>query len=366
MARSSKLSAQKAPQEPTEKLLAAILDDALKAAAMPFDEWWVLSRLPLQSLAIPIDAGREHRVAQVGVDAAHRLTEQEWRNGESYRQTIARSSEFDKLSFRAIGQTLSQCQSHLPVGKSDDEPLDDTFFAAMAAHYARILEQFAQIARRTTDRHIPCHLFHTDQAVPAFSVGPVQFLPRSDWIARYVTNAAALAYILEVELRKVRFDDFRDQALGQNSNRDLHEAWDVLASLRDFGWVATVRLEGHDLIQSHQKASIIVGLAIDAIGLRFQVEDARRLAKAGRQHLFSEDRLATSAEGHFLKGWSMQVPGLGSAPGALAGKMNAERPFLDAAGKVLQAYVQSRQTGPGSASGRALGKRALLGGRSPT
>ncbi|WGD51166.1 hypothetical protein QA641_37650 [Bradyrhizobium sp. CB1650] len=110
-----------------------------------------------------------------------------------------------------------------------------------------------------------------------------------------MTNTAALAHVLEIDERKVHFDDFRDRALGRNSNRDLHEAWDVLASLRDFGSIVTVRVEGHDLIQSHQKASIIVSLAIDAIG--FQVEDARRLAKTGRQHLYSEDRLAISAEG---------------------------------------------------------------------
>jgi hypothetical protein len=104
-------------------------------------------------------------------------------------------------------------------------------------------------------------------------------------------------------------------------------------------------MEGHELRQSHHKASIIVGLAIDAIGLRFQVEDARRFAKVGRQHLFSEDRLATSPDGSFLRGWSAQMPGLGSAPGALVAKMRAERPFLDAAGKLLHAYVQGRQTG---------------------
>ena len=68
-------------------------------------------------------------------------------------------------------------------------------------------------------------------------------------------------------------------------------------SLRNFEWVATIKMKGHELSQSHQKATIIVGLAIDLIGLRFQVEDARRFTKAGRQHLFAEDRLATSDNG---------------------------------------------------------------------
>lgn len=40
-----------------------------------------------------------------------------------------------------------------------------------------------------------------------------------------------------------------------------------------------------------------------------------------------------------------ELPGLGGPPGALAAKMVAEQPFLDAAGKVLEAYVSARNTG---------------------
>jgi hypothetical protein len=104
-------------------------------------------------------------------------------------------------------------------------------------------------------------------------------------------------------------------------------------------------MSGHELRQSHDKALIITGLVIDAIGLRFQMEDARRFTKAGRQHLYSEKRLATSPEGALLGGSSVQMPGLGAEPGALAAKMAAERPFLDAASKVLDVYVKGRQTG---------------------
>jgi hypothetical protein len=88
-----------------------------------------------------------------------------------------------------------------------------------------------------------------------------------------------------------------------------------------------------------------VGLGIDAIGLRFQVEDARRLVKAERRHLFAEGHLATSTTGTFVHGSSVQMPGLASAPGALAAKIAAERLFLDTAGHVREVYVQGRQNG---------------------
>ncbi|SMF70868.1 hypothetical protein SAMN02982917_3949 [Azospirillum oryzae] len=312
---------------------------------MPFDEWSGLSNNPFVPLAIPIDAGRQYKVTQTGVDAAHTLAAQTWLARQDFRQTLTRP-EFDKITFHAIGQTIFDCRAHLSDEHgAPDAQVGPDFYAAVARDFSKNVDRLADAARSDVDRHIPCHLFHGDQAVPAFAVGPIEFLPRADWIARYVRDPTQLAHIQRVETRAVSYSDFREQALQVGSDRDLYRAWEILSSLRNFEWVATIRMRGHALSQSHQKASVLVGLAIDAIGLRFQVEDARRFTKAGRQHLFGEERLATSPSGDFLRGSSMQMPGLGSAPGALAAKMAAERPFLDAAGKVLDAFVVGRQSG---------------------
>ena len=343
--RKSEMNEQKEADEAPEALLQAILSDVLETAAMPFDQWWALSKNPFVPLAIPVDIGRQYKVTQVGVDAAHKLAAQIWRARADFRQTLSRA-EFDKVAFHAVGGTILNCRAHLPedCGQGNAEAGPD-FYAAMTADLAVRLDHLADAARPDVDRHIPCHLFHVDQAVPAFAVGPVEFLPRADWISRYVREPTQLAHVQSVETRTVSYDDFRAQAFQAGSDRDLHQAWEILSALRNFEWVATVRMKGHALSQSHQKASVIVGLAIDAVGLRFQAEDARRFAKAGRQHLYSEERLATSESGAFLRGSSVQMPGLGSAPGALAAKMAAERAFLDAAGKVLTAFVEGRQIG---------------------
>lgn len=345
MARTSKHSGRPAPQETTEQLLDTILKDILRAAAMPHDDWWTLSPFPGAPLAIPVDVGREYRVTQAGVDAAHQLTDQTWRKREDFRQTIGRP-EFNKLSFRAIGESILNSRSHLASDKtSESGSTMDGVLAAMAADYVRNLDRLANAARPDVDRHIPCQLFHSDQCVPAFSVGPVEFLPREDWLARYVRDAVQLDHIRQVQNGALSYDELLRRASEKGSDRNLFGAWEILKALRNFAWVATIRMVGHELRQSHQKASIIVGLAIDAVGLRFQVEDARRFTKAGRQHLFSENRLATTTDGHFLQGASVQMPGVGAAPGALTAKMRAERPFLDAAGKVLHAYIRGRAIG---------------------
>ncbi len=347
MVRGNKLKeSKKRPGKTAEQLLETILEDVIKAAALSFEEWRSLSRSPFVSLAIPISSGEEYRVTRTGVDAAHELTRQTWQTREDLRQTVARS-EFDKFSFSAIGQTIKSSREHLPNDENiaTDTQLEDSFFAALAKDYCLYLDNLADKARPDVDQHIACHLFHSNQNVPAFAVGPVLFRPRAEWLDAFVKHPAERASIEQVEVGTLTMSKLREQALAPNSDRTLYNAWSVLNSLRGFEWVGTIRMPAHALTRSHNKASIIVSLAIDALGLRFQVEDARRFVKAGRQHLFSGDRLATSAGGTFHRGASIQMPGLGSKPGALAKKMKSERAFLDAAGCILDTYMQGRQTG---------------------
>ena len=79
---------------------------------MPEHDWQALSQFPLPPLAIPISADRQYRATQAGVDAAHQLTDQIWKEREDYRQTIEREA-FDRLSFSAIGQAIRAAHSRL-------------------------------------------------------------------------------------------------------------------------------------------------------------------------------------------------------------------------------------------------------------
>lgn len=347
MARGNKLSGHdKSLEKAPEKLFEAIVEDINQTSTMPFMDWLALSPSPFAPLAIPVSQGRQYQVTQAGVTAAYELTQQTWSSREDFRQTIKRE-EFNKLSFNAIGDTVMNRRAHLPTDFADDTTTfdSDAFFVALAADYVENLNQLADLARPDVDRHIPCHLFHDDQHVPAFSIGPVHFRPRADWINHFVTDSNEREYILQVQRGELEIGELRRLANAPGSVRTLQNALDVISSLRDFAWVATIRMAGHELSHSHDKASTIVGLAIDALGLRFQLDDARRFTKAGRQHLYAGDRLATSVTGKFLRGWSMQMPGIGARPGALVSKMAAEKPFLDAAGRLLTAYVKGRQTG---------------------
>lgn len=115
--------------------------------------------------------------------------------------------------------------------------------------------------------------------------------------------------------------------------------------MRQNSWVGTVRIAGHALEKSHEKASLIVGLAIDVLGTRFSADDACRLTKAGRAYMLGEDRLATTVCGELVYGASFIKPGLGAAPGIFAQMIEGDRAFLDAAGAILQNYLEKRDRG---------------------
>lgn len=346
MTRGNKLAAPTTPKLGVEALLEKIIDDVLTTATMSFDDWWALSKTPLVPLAIPVGPGTQYRVTQIGVDAAHTLAGMEWKARADLRQRFSRK-DYDRLAFTAIGEAVSTCRSHLPPVDPTNATAtpDDAFYKAVADDFAANLDRLAAAAGPEVDRHIPCQLFDADQGVPGFRMGPVEFLPRPDWIARYVVNPRQLALVMAVEAGVTTFADLRQKAFAAGPNHDECNAWTILSALKNNAWVGSIRLKDHALEQSHRKASTLVGLAIDAIGLRFDVQSARRFTKAGRQHLYSEERLASSPAGQFLSGSSVRMPGLGAAPGALAAKMAAEAPFLSAVGELLNAYVEGRQTG---------------------
>ena len=256
---------------------------------------------------------------------------------------------FDRLSFLAIGGSIRDVIARLPDETTDGETsgeLEPLFYEELGADFGKSLDGLVEKVGREVDQHIPCELFHADQGVPAFSVGPVDFRPRADWIDCFVKDPETRNIVERVERRELTIEEVRRQSSEPEGGRAARDAMTVNTFLRGFSWVGTARTEGHEFGQSHWKTSILVGLAIDAMGLRFHPEEARRFMRAGRGRVDVEDRLATSVDdGMLLHGWSAHVPGLGSAPGELAKRMREECKFLVAAGRILEVFVKHRQEG---------------------
>ena len=347
MTRNSRDSGEAEAEEPVEKLLEVVVADAMRARSIPDEKWWASNPSPLVPRVIRASGDREYRVTEEGLRAAHRLTEQEWWAREEFRQTIARES-FDRLSFGAIGRTIESATAHLSPESGDGEDggmTEASFYHELAKDYNRALVALADEARVDADRHIPCTLFREDQDVPAFAVGPVQFRPRSEWIGRFAPEVAERDAAQQASGGEISAEPVRDRAAHKERSQAAQNAWVVKTSLRGFSWVATIRAIGHEHKQAHRKMSMIAELAIDVVGLRFLAEDARRFSLAGRGYVHAEHGLATTLDGGLIHGSSLNLPGLASKPGALADTMKAEGGFLEAAGRILQVYVDCRQKG---------------------
>ena len=233
MSRESRIGRHRQAGELDEKLLETIVEDVIKAASMAHDDWWALSQSPLVPLAIPISAGREYRVTQAGAEAAHKLTAKNWEEREKYRQTISREA-FDRLSFRAIGKAIQNAHARLLEETGDAEGSDEVdraFYKELAADFRKTLDRLGEEARTDVDQHIPCTLFHEDQMVPAFSVGPVEFRPRADWMDCFVKDAEARNIVDRVERGELTIDDVRRRAVESESRFAARQwPWDATAS----------------------------------------------------------------------------------------------------------------------------------------
>lgn len=133
-----------------------IVEDVIKAKAMPFAEWHALSPNPPVPLAIPVSWGWQYQETQAGVDAAHTLTRQTWKSREDLRQTIDRDA-FAKLSFQGHGDTLRNIPVHLlqvPEDEHKSTVLGADFYEALAAdragHKQRLWPAMAGISFNAT------------------------------------------------------------------------------------------------------------------------------------------------------------------------------------------------------------------------
>ena len=347
MARKGRDSGQAETKETVEELLEVIVADVLRAHSIPEEERRASNPFPLVPQEIRASDDRAYPVAEEGVRAAHRLTEREWWGREEHRQTIARES-FDRLSFGAIGKALDKGPAHLPPESVDGEDggtIDAGFFEELANDYNEALAVLADKVRVDADRHIPCTLFREDQDVPAFAVGPVTFRPCSEWLDRFAPEVAERDAARQAESGETAAEGDRDRVADKVGSHAGYNAWVVKASLRGYSWVATVRAIGHEHKQAHRKMSMIAGLAIDVVGMGFRAEDVRRFSLAGRGYVQAEHGLATTLDGRLLHSSSLALPGLATKPGALAEVMQAEGRFREAAGRILQKYLDCRQKG---------------------
>lgn len=193
---------------------------------------------------------------------------------------------------------------------------------------------------------IPCHVFDTDQGVPAFDIGPVRFWPREGWLSATKQNIRQDT-VTDLWSGTITEQEARNRAFSSEGLKDGSYAANELAELsRDYAWLATITIEAHEPTRSRQKANIVAELALNALTLLMEQKTGADVFVAGTERRARfEHHLGFSDEGRLLSGWHSNRPGIsrgkGEAPKFIEECESARRD----AGVVLQRYLDDSAKG---------------------
>ena len=245
------------------------------------------------------------------------------------------ASTYELLSMIALGDTISHLKEQ---AAAVDAKIDTT--EKVLAFYRSTLE--GQLARVTMDLypHIPCHMFHSHGVTTDFAVGPIHFFTRDAWAERYIADDN-----IRAEVRRAWTQGSQPSGSQQLPPLEQLQVNSILNTIGNHRWVGTVLIRDHDADNSHAKANVLVGLALDSLSVVLAAPDGVLLNRAGNTFFRGGSRLATTTDRKIVSGSSARLPGLGGRP-EMADQFLAETAkFREAVGHILTAYADAHQSG---------------------
>lgn len=257
-------------------------------------------------------------ITKEGVGALHQLGRMWHQNDSGVKASISRHA-VGQLAVTAFGNLVDAAGS-----------LPGT--ASVKAEFLRLMHELLDKQTKREYFYFPVRLFDQED-VPSFSVGPVYFYRRHDWldVVEKVTGKTP-AWKNEVLQHWTTPDD--SSPLGRNAE-------DIVKFVGPCEWVATIAIDGRHSSRSSVCASTAVVVAIDALGLSLNQETAKGFRAPGDRVDISMSRSYSQYEGAggFNTSVSVDVPNLGGRPGAQVQYLHDLRKLHADAGKALQDFI---------------------------
>lgn len=239
-----------------------------------------------------------------GKGAIEQLARQ-WRSASSKAKLHLNAKSAYERTCRNFGSMLEQFGSD-----GQDASVTDT--ASFHAELIRRLD--GELDGNFTDVHFyfPCRVLKDISSGP-IDVGPVQFLPLSDWLDRVDRQAAPKLLSWTAPLREFLSTPFmsvieRDQALEQLPEAAIR----VFQALSHCEWMASVGLRAADPARAHDRAAAAARLAIDVLGLAMNRKAAAALRGPGDELRTREAHVLSQVRtGDVLESWSLDLPDSG-------------------------------------------------------
>ncbi|WP_316159387.1 HEPN domain-containing protein [Bradyrhizobium sp. SZCCHNRI3042] len=278
---------------------------------------------PFLAPTIPVKDG-SHFITKEGLAALHQLGCKWHDNDSAVKASISRKAAA-QLAVQAFGNLIDAAQT-----------LPGT--ALVKTEFLRLLQERLDRQTKREFFYFPVRLFEQDD-VPSFSIGPVHFYRRHDWLDA-VEKVTGKTPAWKQEIVEHWSGAERSSPLG-------HDADEVVKFVGPCEWIATIAIDGRHSSRSSVCASTAVVVAIDALGLGLNQDNAKALRAPGDRVEVSMSRSLSQYEGAggFNSSTSVDVPRLGGKPGAQADYLHDLRKLHADAGKALQDFVDLKPTG---------------------
>ena len=198
--------------------------------------------------------------------------------------------------------------------------------------YRSRLKERLRDNRQCITHYMPVWLF-LRQEVPGFSIGPVSFMERDAWLHEIErtrgTPSSWMPTVREVWSGALAYDDLTD--------------WQpkaVARAVHPDQWVAAVRIDGFEPVELRNRAVLAIRVALDALRLLMPSPHNRRIATAADHGPpRGVDRLSQIDGSDLMHGTSINMPGVGGAPGMAISLINDNQAFLQAAGRRMEVAI---------------------------
>ncbi|MFE8872274.1 hypothetical protein ACE4RV_03645 [Acetobacter persici] len=212
--------------------------------------------------------------------------------------------------------------------------------------------------------YVPVWLFR-NQVSPSFSIGPVRFIQRSDWIdvitarrgevsdwmvetrkiwagqsrtaARAWNGIKSAARAVQRTPRKPRawFRAYRSGLAGQTPSK-LVAARTVARAVRPDQWVACAEVNGFERDESRRRGLLAVRVALDTVRLLMPRPQRSYLSTSTDSTLpFSVERFSQADRKDLAHGWQLNHLGVGGAPGLAMSIITEGKDVFVAAGSCI-------------------------------
>lgn len=294
---------------------------------------------PFVTSELPIGNGKYVGITPEGYKAIEDFG-LKWWEGDAQARSVLSAAEVKKIALSIFGEVVNgNHQDRLGVDPKKGRVLQ------------ALLSERAMGLKHTLSHYFPCHIFeHT--CVAQFAVGPVRFMPRTDWLNHVESLAGTqLGWVGLVRSRwlgevgdwDIDAPLFKPDASAKELE-DTHTRFRAKGILEEVGrcqWVAIAEVPERYTSLSRSCAEVSVRVAIDTLGLHMFNRAASDLRGPGDNLSSAISRPMYQAQGRDMcESWKFDHPAL-KIDGERAELFLADSAKLrEDAGAAIIAFVQ--------------------------